>query len=330
MKRFDRTDEQEEHFVMPQTPLKALSCQSSLQELQEDLSPNLISLRKERPAFTSVANCHPIAYQRHNERTAENKKSKKPTPQYVIHSLPNLEELLHKLSNCEKGNSKTKLRFVVTLDKQLYFAFEGTPNAWIPAHYQMANKDKYNARCLTAGNIYLRKQADGSYTLEKINHKSGDFTPHFDSLKWMLALLFAFETLLPQRFLGSELEIEELDQRGGHLGSWKLSKHILMKELLAHIQFVQGNLPNPNNQYALESTASVQADSPSADLSNPQRNLLKLFDTPIGTTEEIETQELYSEASFNAVKELWTEGSHEEGFDSPVKNTQASSWSPSS
>ncbi|MBX9704272.1 MAG: hypothetical protein K2X39_08990 [Silvanigrellaceae bacterium] len=208
------------------------------------ISPVLSSVNKQLK-FKPETLCETIYYNRANERCGvhSNRESS-----FTVYSLPNLLALLNLLKEADKGSCKfstNKIRYLVTTDKQLFFALEGTPNAIVPAHYQMSSETIENAKCLAAGNIYLTQ--DNGFKIKKINHKSGDFTPCFDSIKWVLALLLANESLL-QNFIPETIEIEELDVNGGQAGSYFVTKQNLAELLTPHIQLVSTIPPCTNNR----------------------------------------------------------------------------------
>lgn len=122
---------------------------------------------------------------------------------YIIHSLATLHLLLHeKLLNKEKRD----LRFIVDTQGKAWFARESHNKYPSPAHYEMTGAPQNEAKCRTAGNLWF---SDDYKTLLKINNKSGDFKPDFDSIKWFLAILVLNEEQLPFR-LPEVLIVEEL------------------------------------------------------------------------------------------------------------------------
>ena len=126
---------------------------------------------------------------------------------FDIYSLSTLKTLL---TEKKKNKEIPDLRFLIDLNKKVWFARESHKHIPAPAHYQMTGESQRKAYCITAGNLVL---TDDYKTLFKINHKSGDFRPFFDSLKWFIALLILNEKKLPF-LLPSILHIEELNGSG--------------------------------------------------------------------------------------------------------------------
>jgi len=123
----------------------------------------------------------------------------------TLYPLSKLPELIQMISQ-EKSHTTT-IRYLVDLNKNLWFAKEGAPNKTIPAHYQMTGEKDDAAYCLAAGNIEF--SADYKH-IQMINHKSGDFRPDFESITWLLAILIANNTPLKE-----DLRVERLTQTGG-------------------------------------------------------------------------------------------------------------------
>ncbi len=119
----------------------------------------------------------------------------------TLYPLAKLSELTQIIRQ-EKSYSTT-IRYLVDLEKNLWFAKEGAPSKTIPAH------------CLAAGNIEF--SADYQY-IQMINHKSGDFRPNFESIAWLLAILIANKTPLKE-----DLRIEHLTPAGGYQNIYILS-----------------------------------------------------------------------------------------------------------
>ena len=124
-----------------------------------------------------------------------------------IYPLSKLPELIEKV----RGKKLThKIRYLVDTNYKLWFAEEGTPSKTIPPHHRMSN----SSFCFSAGNI--RFTADFK-SIHWSNHKSGDFQPSFDSIKWLLAILVANQELLKSISLPlpPQLLINELTSSGG-------------------------------------------------------------------------------------------------------------------
>lgn len=126
-----------------------------------------------------------------------------------------LSELTTLFSDNEMANGKSKFRYLVDLNYDLWFAREGYPSQGIPAHGQMATSNA----CIAAGNI---KFSPDHKVMELINNQSGDFKPKFDSVKWLLAILFANEENIPFA-LPDILNIDERNERGGDVARHELA-----------------------------------------------------------------------------------------------------------
>jgi hypothetical protein len=148
---------------------------------------------------------------------------------FDIHSLSTLQTLL---AEKEKNGEMPDLRFLVDINKKAWFARESHYPIAAPVHYQMTGESQRNAYCITAGNLFLSKDYK---TLFKINHKSGDFRPLFDSLKWFIALLIFNEKKLPfalpeilivDKLNNSGIAIQTLKWNVSELREWVMSVFI--------------------------------------------------------------------------------------------------------
>ncbi|KTD01346.1 hypothetical protein OQJ19_01535 [Fluoribacter gormanii] len=132
---------------------------------------------------------------------------------YLIHSLATLGELLTEM---KIGKETPVLRYLVDLNKAAWFARETRDHAPdAPAHFKMTGSPQNSAFCKTAGNLFFSEDYS---TLISINHKSGDFRPSFDSIKWILAIIVINEACLPFN-LPEVLIIDELDHNGKIIGT---------------------------------------------------------------------------------------------------------------
>lgn len=138
---------------------------------------------------------------------------------YQADALPSL--LKTTPSSAINKNGERVVRFLLTMDNQLIFAREGAPSGEIPAHYQMANFDVEKAKCLTAGNAFFNEKGE----LCRLNHKSGDFRPSFDTLQFIMPLVIALG--IP---VASELVIDKLDKNGGLIKSIPLDTSLIKPE----------------------------------------------------------------------------------------------------
>ncbi|USQ13428.1 hypothetical protein J2N86_12155 [Legionella lytica] len=136
---------------------------------------------------------------------------------YSIHSLATLGTLL---TEKKQGKEVPDLRYLVDVNGVAWFARETHNDAPIaPAHYKMTGSPRNAAYCKTAGNLFFSEDYS---TLIRINHKSGDFRPSFDSIKWILAIFVANEDRLPFK-LPEILIIDELNHTGKVIQSHQCS-----------------------------------------------------------------------------------------------------------
>lgn len=123
---------------------------------------------------------------------------------YTADALP---ELLKVAEPVPFGETKDKvIRILVTKEGELVLGLEGKPGKEIPAHFQMSDLDVSKALCITAGNAYFNDKGE----LTRIDHKSGDFRPPFDTLQHALALLVKAGVKF-----APEVHIDKLNDRGG-------------------------------------------------------------------------------------------------------------------
>lgn len=135
---------------------------------------------------------------------------------YKIHSIATVYSLLEEKA---MNGEKTDLRFLVDTTGKAWFARETHSDFPAPAHYQMTGLPQNMAYCRTAGNLFF----SGDYkTLNKLNNKSGDFRPSFDSLKWFIAILILNENSLPFA-LPETLLMDEFSSSGRLEHTWKLN-----------------------------------------------------------------------------------------------------------
>lgn len=143
---------------------------------------------------------------------------------YPIYSISELGELLFLLRS--KSSTACAVRYLVDTSFHLWFAKEGIASAKTPAHYQMTGEPASSARCIAAGNLYF---SPDYREIIGMNHKSGDFRPHFDSIKWLLAILIAHDDMLSSSSIevSAALNIEKLTSSGGHEATYTLEKEEL-------------------------------------------------------------------------------------------------------
>lgn len=123
---------------------------------------------------------------------------------FTIYSLSTLKQLIGEKI---KKHEKADFRVVIDGDKIARFARESHEGIPSPPHYGLVASQAKNAKCLTAGNIFLSSDYK---TLIKISNKSGDFTPSCDSLKWLVAILILNEKDLPFS-LPDTLQVEKYE-----------------------------------------------------------------------------------------------------------------------
>jgi hypothetical protein len=113
-----------------------------------------------------------------------------------------------------KPEPRRTIRYIVDLNKQIWFAEEGEPSKTTPPHGRMTGQSKQEARCIAAGNIDF---SDDYERIVMVNHKSGDFRADFDSVKWPLAILAANQDLLTTISIqfDKQVTIEQLTSSGG-------------------------------------------------------------------------------------------------------------------
>ncbi|MBA2650191.1 MAG: hypothetical protein H0U75_11505 [Legionella sp.] len=282
--------------------------------------------KRERLPFTSPEVCPVIAYKRAEPRVRKITGFGQ-VPQYVIYSLTNLVDLLGQLEKPKKGVKKKQLRYLVTTDFQLYFAFEGEPNEYIPPHDVMTGKQKVAAQCYAAGNIFLKKDDAGFY-LYKINHESGDFLSHYDSLKWVLASLLAHENVLPPGFVRSTIGLAELEKTRKTQHVWTVLISLLKQELKPHIDLMSTKPPTQKNRTAAEIVGSSmpREDIISASLMKNQRAMGFFKNSPSTPPRTVTTsplqpagppkrtkfenspgQDFYNEASSSTLDAFWND-----------------------
>lgn len=139
---------------------------------------------------------------------------------YQIFPLASFKELVELAGS--GASKKNKFRFVIDTDLQAWFALEGRPAGIIPPHFGLVSTNCKDAICRTAGNIKVEDNK-----LISINHKSGDFSPSFDSLFYLLILLANSKTLpfeIPATF-----EIDHLTSAGGHGATYTIEKNDFLR-----------------------------------------------------------------------------------------------------
>lgn len=143
---------------------------------------------------------------------------------YKIYPVCKLNELVADVR--EDAHPLREFRYLVDADQRLWFAREGGPNGIIPEHYKMTGEPSSTAKCLAAGNITF---SDDYKFIVSVNHKSGDFRPQFDSIKWVLAILVASEPCLGELSieLAPKLLVAKLTSSGGEDNVYHLEKEAL-------------------------------------------------------------------------------------------------------
>ena len=154
---------------------------------------------------------------------------------YTIHTLKTVHQLL------QEGHRK--LRFLQMPNYEVRFGLEGYAGPHIPPHYLMVSDKatQSSAQCITDGDIKFNEQGE----ITSINHKSSDFLPLFDSLKWVLASLIANNVAFSEEFI-----IRELDSSGGFKANHQVNLQTLKEELLHILTPERHEAMVNNNQQA--------------------------------------------------------------------------------
>jgi hypothetical protein len=191
---------------------------------------------------------------------------------YPLSELPALIEVLRAKVDPEL---KLKIRYMVDTAGKLWLAEEGGASSRIPAHYQMTGASAKEASCIAAGNITFSPDYK---TIDVINHKSGDFVPAFDSLKWLLAILVANADVLAPVTLPPILSIERLSSVGGFEEACLLEKEPLIKWI--NETFCAEKMASFRKQPTEIRISSYEPPAPAIDERAPQKLFkpLSLFD----------------------------------------------------
>ena len=148
---------------------------------------------------------------------------------YTLYPLCKLDELAT-AAKMIRGAKSHAFRFLVDTSGILWLAFEGGAGTQIPAHYKMTGESSSAARCKAAGNIFLNEQSE----ICQINHKSGDFSPSFNSLQWLFIILANSETEIK---LAEEVIINELSSSGGPKQSYSVTKEDILSWRKQYVDF---------------------------------------------------------------------------------------------
>lgn len=124
-----------------------------------------------------------------------------PVGKFVVYPVNELNELLLEVQNkdsedCDDTDSNwycPAIRYLVNLDRQVLFAFEGRPSRTVPKHYWMTGELHEVAKSLGAGNVFFD---ESKKLITGISNGSGDFKPSKDSMQLALAILFSNEGVL--------------------------------------------------------------------------------------------------------------------------------------
>ena len=173
------------------------------------------------------------------------------------YKLSGLKDLANLISHQNEISDKKALRFLLTKNDELLFAREGRPvPSVIPAHWNMSGMSHNSACCKSAGNIYFNQ----NMKIDKINHKSGDFVPSFDSLKSVLAILVKLDITFDM--LTDNIQINELDSSGGAKTSYKVSKKLLKEQITQIIDVADIRKLIQKNKDSASHTVSYEANMP--------------------------------------------------------------------
>ena len=156
------------------------------------LTANIFNSSIEKPRFTALDIRRPLL-----DGTS-----------FKVYPISQLHTLIQTVQT--KASPIRKIRYLVDMSDQLWFAEEGGACRTIPAHYQMGDTQW----CVAAGNI---KFSEDYQQIELINHKSS-YKPTLDSIKWVIAILIANEALLNELSirLPATLIVNKLTSSGGN------------------------------------------------------------------------------------------------------------------
>lgn len=181
---------------------------------------------------------------------------------FTIFPFAQLNELIDTVcsrSFDEDDEPLYKIRFIMDSTYQVWFAEEGTPCAKIPGHGQIIE----GRTCLTAGVLRFSNNID---TL-KIDHKSGDYRPQFDSLKWFLAALIINMKTIKIK-LPSTLSLLRLYSNGGNESESKLSIEQISQWIDENLNAVLIDAPIKQStekkllEYSVNNTPTISPNTP--------------------------------------------------------------------
>lgn len=151
------------------------------------------------------------------------------------------------------------VRFVVAIDYQILFSFEGPRSKSVPAHSDIVSP------VLTAGNIYF--SSDYSQIVQ-ITNKSGHFKPSFGSLVFAIPLILRSGfPLAPLICLSDEVTKQEEKFTVEQLASL-IPKIVQESELLER---------NSSSEIMISSNLTDRASESACEMPSPKRKLPKLF-----------------------------------------------------
>lgn len=162
------------------------------------------NFKKDKPMSLIVSDLEP-KFSNNVLFRSNNKKSVDSSKLHDIHSLGTLREFIEVK---KKAGEKPDFRVVVDCHMKLWFAKESHKRFPSPPHFGLVAANSKDAICLTAGNLFLTEDYS---TLKAISNKSGDFTPDFDSIKWLLAILVYNEERLPFKLPDVLTVIHQID-----------------------------------------------------------------------------------------------------------------------
>ena len=140
---------------------------------------------------------------------------------YTIYPLCALDDLITVLRS--KEEPEVVVRYLVDKNGYFWLAEEGPASKIIPSHARMMGNSLKAPSCLTAGNLVF---SEDYRSIIAIDHKSGDFTPSFNSLQWALVVLIANEATFTELgiALHTDLSVGELDTAGALVENHTLTK----------------------------------------------------------------------------------------------------------
>lgn len=238
---------------------------------------------------------------------SQNKRKITSNQSHTIYSLQDAGTFLNILNAEASGEKEVRVRFLVDTAGQLWLARERNEDSSkerlnpSPAHFMLTGETGSSARCLTAGTFYFNLEQN---QLIKIDNKSGDFKPDFNSLKWALLILMRTQNLsfhLPETLKIEDSCVYDYEVPLGDIRNWA-------DTVAAKTKVVSQNHCTKNVHYEKYAPrATVRQNSPLST----QNGLFRSPETDENTssarrilfTNDVETPLLSSETSPKAFSE---------------------------